>query len=113
MRPVRRILHAVLVPVVAAAAVAAAAGGGYGQQRDTTRARAGADSARPAQTAARKSAATRADSANPRPTARDRVGADDPRCDDLCQRERMMDSVYGKDRERLPAVPPTSAPRRP
>ena len=40
----------------------------------------------------------------PRAHPRDYYGADDPRCDDLCQRERMMDAKYGKDRERLPAA---------
>lgn len=33
---------------------------------------------------------------------RDLIGADSGVCDDLCRRERMMDSLYGKDRERLP-----------
>ena len=40
----------------------------------------------------------------PRAHPRDYYGADDPRCDDLCQREKMMDEKYGKDRERLPAA---------
>jgi hypothetical protein len=40
----------------------------------------------------------------PRAHPRDYYGADDPRCDDLCQRERMMDEKYGKDRERLPGA---------
>ena len=40
----------------------------------------------------------------PRAHPRDYYGADDPRCDDLCARERMMDAKYGKDRERLPAA---------
>ncbi len=40
----------------------------------------------------------------PRAHPRDFYGADDPRCDDLCQRERMMDEKYGKDRERLPGA---------
>jgi hypothetical protein len=40
----------------------------------------------------------------PHAVARDYYGADDPRCDDLCQRERMMDAKYGKDRERLPGA---------
>lgn len=35
---------------------------------------------------------------------RDYYGADDPRCDDLCQHERMMDQKFGKDRERLPGA---------
>jgi cytochrome c5 len=47
-------------------------------------------------------AATR--TGEPRAHPRDYYGADDPRCDDLCQRERMMDARYGKDRERLPAA---------
>jgi hypothetical protein len=38
----------------------------------------------------------------PRAHPRDYYGADDPRCDDLCQREKMMDAKYGKDRERRP-----------
>ena len=38
----------------------------------------------------------------PRAHPRDYYGADDPRCDDLCQHEKMMDAKYGKDRERLP-----------
>ena len=40
----------------------------------------------------------------PHAMARDYYGADDTRCDDLCQHERMMDSKFGKDRERLPAA---------
>ena len=97
--------RASLLLVTLLAAVATAAGGVAGQQRDTVKA-----GARPAQ---RKPAAPRADSANPRVTPRDLVGADDPRCDDLCQRERMMDSLYGKDRERLPAAPARTPPKRP
>jgi hypothetical protein len=38
-------------------------------------------------------------------TSRDYYGADDPRCDDLCQHEKMMDARYGKDRERLAGKP--------
>ena len=80
----RRMAHAALLLVAVAAA---AAGGADGQQRDP-----------------QQRDTTRADAragANPRVTARDLVGADDPRCDELCQRERMMDSLYGEDRERL------------
>ncbi len=40
--------------------------------------------------------------AGPHAVARDYYGADDPRCDDLCQREKMMDAKYGKNRERRP-----------
>ena len=54
--------------------------------------------------AARRSARTARTAGEPRAHPRDYYGADDPRCDDLCQRERMMDEKYGKDRERLPAA---------
>ena len=37
---------------------------------------------------------------SPRAHPRDFYGADDPRCDDLCQHEKMMDAKFGKDRER-------------
>jgi hypothetical protein len=40
------------------------------------------------------------------PTARDRVGADSRACDDLCRRERRLDSLYGKNRERGPKSKP-------
>lgn len=71
-------------------------------KQDTTR----TAPARPPVVAKRSAAET-----IPRAVARDRVGAADTTCDDLCRRERMMDSVYGKDRERLPA--PTAPTRRP
>jgi hypothetical protein len=43
-------------------------------------------------------------------TARDPVGAADTTCDDLCRHERLMDGVYGKNRERLGAVKPAAKP---
>jgi hypothetical protein len=44
--------------------------------------------------------------AHPRATARDRVGAADTTCDDLCRRERNLDRLYGRDRERLHGAAP-------
>jgi len=49
--------------------------------------------------------ATMTRAGEPRATPRDYVGADSGICDDLCQRERRLDSLYGKDRERRPGRP--------
>jgi hypothetical protein len=48
----------------------------------------------------RRAATTRA--GEPRAHPRDYVRADSNVCDDLCQRERRLDRLYGKDRERMP-----------
>jgi hypothetical protein len=113
----RRVPLLLVTRALALAALAAVAAGRVeGQQQDTTRAgaRVTADSARRASPVPRRARTATADSANPRVTARDLVGADDPRCDDLCRRERMMDSLYGKDRERLVATGArTSPPKKP
>jgi hypothetical protein len=96
----------VLLLLAVAAALDAGTAAGQ-QQQDTTKA-----PARPGAGATRRTGGTAPSTSGPRATARDRVGADDPRCDDLCQRERRLDSLYGKDRERLPASA-RRTPRRP
>jgi hypothetical protein len=95
------VLAAALTPAIAAAQHEghSAAGTPVVQQdtaRRVTQTSAGTVSRRPM----RRAATTRA--GEPRAHPRDYVGADSNVCDDLCQRERRNDRLYGKDRERMP-----------
>jgi hypothetical protein len=101
-----------------AAVAAAASAAGTQPPQDSTQTRAGraaatADSqtqSRRAKPARRYRSVSRGEVARSlvgnglRAMPRDYYGADDPRCDDLCQHEKMMDARYGKDRERLPGA---------
>ena len=94
------VLAAAMAPAVASAQHEnhAAAGTPTVQQDSTrrvTQTSAGTVSRRPTRRAASRAG-------EPRAHPRDYVRADSNVCDDLCQRERRMDRLYGKDRERMP-----------
>jgi hypothetical protein len=69
-------------------------------QQDSTRRVTQTSNGTVARRPARRTSAARA--GEPRAHPRDYVGADSKTCDDLCQRERRNDRLYGKDRERMP-----------